>query len=97
MYILQSEVTGLLYTGMSGDVMKRLAAHNAGRGAKYTRRGRPWKLVYVQIVPTKSAALKREYQIKQMSRAQKLKLAQTLGTAQVIALREGELGEEANP
>ncbi len=86
-YILQSKITGNLYTGMSNDVLRRLGAHNAGRGAKYTKTGRPWRLAYVEIVATKSDALKREIVIKRMSRKQKLRLAAALGTGRVTPIR----------
>ena len=79
-YILQSSTTGKLYTGMSNDVLRRLGVHNAGKGAKFTKSGRPWRLAYVEIVASKSDALKREHAIKQMSRARKLRLAQALGS-----------------
>lgn len=87
-YILESTISGKLYTGMSNDVLKRLAAHNAGRGAKFTRQGRPWRLAYVQIVPSKSDALKRERQIKKLRRSEKLRLIQTLGEGRVVPLLE---------
>ena len=60
---------GTLYTGSTNDVKKRLAAHNAGRGAKYTRARRPCALV-----ESRSAALRREAAIKRLTRAQKLRL-----------------------
>ena len=63
-----------LYCGYTVDVEKRLKAHNAGKGSKYTRSRLPVKLVYVEKISTKSAALKREYAIKKMSRAQKKEL-----------------------
>jgi putative endonuclease len=63
-----------LYTGWATDVDRRLKAHNAGRGARYTRERGPVRLVYVEEVPDRSAALKRELAIKQMTRTQKLKL-----------------------
>lgn len=72
-YILQCS-DGTLYTGWTNDIQKRLAAHNAGRGAKYTKTRRPVSLVYIEPAATKEDALKREYAIKQMTRAQKLKL-----------------------
>lgn len=62
---------GTLYTGMTDDVPRRLRAHRSGRGAKYTRGRGPLTLVYVQEQPSRSAALRREYQIKRLSRAQK--------------------------
>lgn len=65
---------GTLYTGSTDNVEKRLAAHRAGKGAKYTRGRGPLELVYTQQLPDKSAALRREYEIKQLSRQEKLKL-----------------------
>lgn len=52
---------GTLYTGITDDLDRRLAAHNAGRGAKYTRSRRPVTLVWREEQPDKSAALRREY------------------------------------
>ena len=63
-----------LYTGWTTDVERRLKAHNAGRGARYTQQRGPVRLVYVEEVADRRAALKRELQIKRMSRAEKLKL-----------------------
>jgi putative endonuclease len=65
---------GTLYTGYSKDYERRIAAHNAGRGAKYTRTRRPVRLVFLQAVATVSAALKREAEIKRMSRPEKVAL-----------------------
>ena len=65
---------GTLYTGVTDDVQRRLAAHRAGKGAKYTRGRGPPELVYTQEQPDKSAALKREAAIKRLSRAEKLAL-----------------------
>lgn len=65
---------GTLYTGWTTHLENRVAAHNAGRGAKYTRARRPVKLVYAENQPTRSDALKRERQIKRMARAKKLAL-----------------------
>lgn len=62
---------GTLYTGMTDDVERRLAAHQAGKGAKYTRGRGPLTLVYTEEQPDKSAALKRELQIKKLRREQK--------------------------
>jgi putative endonuclease len=79
-YIIESQVTGNLYTGITNDMSRRLAAHNNGTGAKYTRTGRPWRVLYQEPVDDKSSALKRELKIKSLSRSQKLTLirAQTL-------------------
>lgn len=60
-----------LYTGVTDDVERRLAAHRTGKGAKYTRGRGPLELVYVEKVPDKSSALRREYQIKRLSREEK--------------------------
>ena len=68
---------GSLYTGWTNDLEKRLAAHNAGSGAKYTRARRPVELVYHEIFPTKTEAMRREAQIKRLSRAEKLALIES--------------------
>jgi putative endonuclease len=65
-----------LYTGWTTDVNRRLAAHNAGRGARYTHQRGPVRLVYQEEVTDHSAALKREQQIKRLSRTAKLKLVE---------------------
>lgn len=65
---------GTLYTGWTTDVEKRLQTHNAGEGAKYTRSRRPVRLLYSETCADKSAALKREAEIKRLSRADKLAL-----------------------
>lgn len=62
---------GTLYTGVTDDVDRRLAAHRSGKGAKYTRGRGPLELVYTEEQPGKSAALRREVQIKKLRRAQK--------------------------
>lgn len=73
-YLLQCG-DGTLYCGWTTDLDARLRAHNSGRGSKYTRSRLPVVLVYFEkIVGGKSAALKREYEIKQMSREDKLAL-----------------------
>ena len=68
---------GTLYTGFTNDLARRLAAHNAGRGAKYTRGRRPVELVYWESFSNKSSALRREYAIKRLPRGQKLTLIQS--------------------
>ncbi len=62
---------GTLYTGWTNDLSKRLAAHNAGKGAKYTAARRPVQLVYAEEHPDKITAMQREYAIKQLTRAEK--------------------------
>lgn len=61
-----------LYCGITNDLDKRLAAHNAGTAAKYTRTRGPVELAYVESCADKSAALKREIEIKKLSRVNKL-------------------------
>ena len=73
LYILRCG-DGTLYTGITTDVEKRLAAHRAGKGAKYTRGRGPLELVYQENLTDHSTALKREREIKAMTRAEKEKL-----------------------
>lgn len=64
-----------LYTGWTKCLSKRIRAHNEGKsGAKYTRCKRPVVLVYFEGYETKREAMQREYEIKQLSRKEKLKL-----------------------
>ena len=72
-YILRCS-DGTFYTGVTNDLIKRVELHNAGKGAKYTRSRLPVSVVHQEAAMHKSDALKREYQIKQMKRSQKLKL-----------------------
>jgi putative endonuclease len=62
---------GTLYTGVTTDPDRRLAQHNRGRGAAYTRSRLPVMLVYQELAPDRSHALRRERAIKKMSRAEK--------------------------
>lgn len=68
-----------LYTGIARDIHQRIAAHNGdgSKGARYTRSRRPVELVYQEVLPGQSEALKREYSIKQLSRAEKLQLIES--------------------
>ena len=63
-----------LYCGWTNDLEKRLKAHNSGKGAKYTRSRLPVALVYYEEFETSIEAQKREYQIKRLTRKQKLML-----------------------
>ncbi len=66
-----------LYTGVTTDLVRRLDEHNgkhAGRGARYTRARRPVKLVWQEAGHDRGSALKREYELKQLSRREKLLL-----------------------
>jgi putative endonuclease len=66
---------GTLYTGITTDPDRRLAEHNAGCGAAYTRSRLPVALVYLETVADRSRALRRECAIRRMSRVQKEALA----------------------
>ena len=72
-YILKCK-DGSLYAGWTNDLEQRVAAHNTGKGAKYTKARRPVELVYFEEFETKEQAMKREYAIKQMARKDKLEL-----------------------
>jgi len=65
---------GSLYTGISTNVPERVATHNAGRGAKYTRSRLPVQLVHVETKKSQGTALRREAAIKALPRARKLSL-----------------------
>lgn len=65
---------GTYYTGWAVDPQRRVAVHNKGRGARYTRMRLPVKLVYVEELPDRKSAMKREIAIKKMDRARKIKL-----------------------
>ena len=67
---------GTLYTGITDDLERRLRAHSTGRGAKYTRGRGPLKLRYLESVPDKSTALKREHALKQLRRSEKMAIIQ---------------------
>ena len=73
LYILRCG-DGSHYTGITTDVERRLEEHRSGKGAKYTRSRGPLELVYREECADKSAALKRELEIKALTRAEKLKL-----------------------
>lgn len=65
---------GSLYTGWTNDLARRVSVHNAGAGAKYTRSRLPVSLVWYEVHGSKSEAMRREQEIKHMSRAEKLAL-----------------------
>ena len=65
---------GSLYTGWTNHLTKRVADHNAGRGAKYTKAHLPVELAYYETFETKEEAMKRECAIKKLSRPQKERL-----------------------
>ena len=63
-----------LYTGWAADVEQRVKTHNSGKGAKYTRSRLPVTLVYYETYPTKQEAMRREWEIKQLTREEKKRL-----------------------
>ncbi|HZK25621.1 MAG TPA: GIY-YIG nuclease family protein [Oscillospiraceae bacterium] len=63
-----------LYTGWTTSLVRRVRVHNQGKAAKYTRARRPVELVYWERLDSKVAALQREWEIKQLTRAEKLAL-----------------------
>lgn len=65
-----------IYTGVARDVLLRLKKHQLGMGAKYTRGRGPLKLMYCERLADKSTALKREHEIKKLTRVAKLALVQ---------------------
>ena len=67
---------GTLYTGITNNILARLEAHNCGKGAKYTRSRTPVALCALFDCTSKSEALKKESEIKKLTRQQKLKLIQ---------------------
>lgn len=71
---------GTLYCGVTTDLAKREAAHNAGRGARYTRSRRPVRVVWSEPVGARGDALRRELQVKALPRREKLRLAQSSST-----------------
>ena len=69
-YVLECS-DGTYYTGYTTDVERRVAEHDAGDGAKYTRGRTPVELVHTESFETRSAAMSREYEIKQLTRSEK--------------------------
>lgn len=77
-YILKCSDNSL-YTGWTNDLKKRLETHNSGKGSKYTRSRLPVEIVYFEEFKNKSDAMKREYEIKKLSRKNKLILIKKNG------------------
>ena len=67
---------GSLYTGWTNDLEKRIAAHNAGRGARYTRSRRPMRLRYYETFDEKNEALRRECALKKLTHEEKQALVE---------------------
>lgn len=79
LYLLECR-GGRIYTGITVDVESRVAAHRAGKGAKFTRAYPPTRLLGVQPHPDRSEASKAEYAVKRLTAAKKRRLCLSLGT-----------------
>lgn len=85
LYIIQSVPTGRLYTGITTDPTRRVKEHNgSSRGARYTRIGRPWKIVYLEPCGSQSDALRRERAVKRLGRKEKLSLVQRFSQVEKV-------------
>lgn len=84
-YLLEC-ADGTLYAGWTTDLERRLAAHNGGTGARYTRGRRPVRLVYYEECATREAAQQREAALRRLSRKQKLS---------AISHQQSAIGDEA--
>lgn len=78
-YIVQC-VDDTFYTGYTTNVSRRIKEHNNGDGAKYTQGRNPVTLVHTEEFETQSKAMQREYEIKQLSKSAKQKLAEGGGS-----------------
>ena len=76
-YILECS-DNTLYTGWTNNLEKRISVHNEGKGAKYTKGRRPVKLLYFEEYETKQEALKREWEIKRLSRKEKIDIINSI-------------------
>lgn len=76
-YIVECK-DGTFYTGWTTDLQRRVKTHNAGKGAKYTRSRLPVVLRYSESFQTKEEAMRREYEIKHLTRKQKQKLIEKM-------------------
>jgi putative endonuclease len=85
-YVLEC-ADGTFYTGYTTDPERRVDEHDAGEGAKYTRGRTPVELRHVETFESKSAAMSREYEVKQLSRRAKARLIDT----------DAEDGDDAGP
>jgi putative endonuclease len=84
-----------LYTGYTTDVERRTREHDAGEGASYTRGRTPVELVHVEGFGSRSAAMRREHEIKTLSRAEKERLVETGGVPGWVDLPPSLVGDDA--
>ncbi len=89
MYLLKCR-DGSLYAGIAVDVERRLLAHNAGKGARYTRSRRPVRLVFATVCRTETEARRLEIRVKRLPR--KAKLAIVAGDDAVLDAVYAEMG-----
>lgn len=80
---------GTLYCGWTNDLEKRMKAHNAGKGAKYTKPRLPVTLVYYETFATKQEAMQREYAIKQLSRQEKWEMVKNFAAVTAEETKKG--------
>ncbi|MBD7966183.1 MAG: GIY-YIG nuclease family protein [Bacillota bacterium] len=86
LYILECK-DGSYYTGYTNDLEKRFKKHEEGKGAKYTRGRGPLKLVFQQAFPTKQEAMRMEFAVKKLNRAQKERMIKE-GSVSYVAAKE---------
>jgi putative endonuclease len=88
---------GAYYAGWTLDPLRRVREHNSGKGARYTRLNSPVRLVYVEQVPDRVSAMKRELQIKRLGHSGKQKLANSAEGNLVGEFMVPEAGAQADP
>lgn len=81
-----------LYTGYTTDVERRLREHDEGEGAKYTRGRGPVELVHVEAYESRSEAMSREHEVKQLRRTEKLKVCESSDTSFQAGAKDPESG-----
>ncbi len=81
-----------LYTGYTVNISERLKAHNEGKASKYTRGRLPVQCVYLELCSSKSEALKREIEIKKLSKANKQNLITSYQSTCKLAYKTSQLG-----
>lgn len=80
---------GTLYCGWTNHLEQRVKAHNAGKGAKYTKGRRPVTLVYYEAFETRREAMRREAELKRLSRQEKWELIKTRPVCRAVSAQSG--------
>lgn len=88
---------GSLYCGWTDDLERRVATHNAGKGARYTRSRLPVRLAWSETVADRSSALRREFAIKRLTRTQKLALVAVSAASASQRLAKPRRRRASNP